>query len=223
MKRKNKKKKIIIIAGILAAVFITGTGTWYFISRTGKVRAMVPVEAMSTKVQTGNLSTTVVGTGTLKNDTANAVKIPDGITVDEVMVESGDAVKAGEVLAIVNQASVTKILSQIQDELAELDEEINDTKGDKESAYIKTYIAGRVKKIYAETGKNASAVMQEKGSLLVLSIDGKMAVSLEGVSDMGAGDDVTVRLSDGSEKEGTVGVTQVPSAGTVPSSFFWRT
>ena len=165
---------------------------------------MVPVEAMSTKVQTGNLSTTVVGTGTLKNDTANAVKIPDGITVDEVMVESGDAVKAGEVLAIVNQASVTKILSQIQDELAELDEEINDTKGDKESAYIKTYIAGRVKKIYAETGKNASAVMQEKGSLLVLSIDGKMAVSLEGVSDMGAGDDVTVRLSDGSEKEGTV-------------------
>ena len=204
MKRKNKKKKIIIIAGILAAVFITGTGTWYFISRTGKVRAMVPVEAMSTKVQTGNLSTTVVGTGTLKNDTANAVKIPDGITVDEVMVESGDAVKAGEVLAIVNQASVTKILSQIQDELAELDEEINDTKGDKESAYIKTYIAGRVKKIYAETGENASAVMQEKGSLLVLSIDGKMAVSLEGVSDMGAGDDVTVRLSDGSEKEGTV-------------------
>ena len=204
MKRKNKKKKIIIIAGILAAVFITGTGTWYFISRTGKVRAMVPVEAMSTKVQTGNLSTTVVGTGTLKNDTANAVKIPDGITVDEVMVESGDAVKAGEVLAIVNQASVTEILSQIQDELAELDEEINDTKGDKESAYIKTYIAGRVKKIYAETGKNASAVMQEKGSLLVLSIDGKMAVSLEGVSDMGAGDDVTVRLSDGSEKEGTV-------------------
>ena len=204
MKRKNKKKKIIIIAGILAAVFITGTGTWYFISRTGKVRAMVPVEAMSTKVQTGNLSTTVVGTGTLKNDTANAVKIPDGITVDEVMVESGDAVKAGEVLAIVNQASVTKILSQIQDEVAELDEEINDTKGDKESAYIKTYIAGRVKKIYAETGENASAVMQEKGSLLVLSIDGKMAVSLEGVSDMGAGDDVTVRLSDGSEKEGTV-------------------
>ena len=204
MKRKNKKKKIIIIAGILAAVFITGTGTWYFISRTGKVRAMVPVEAMSTKVQTGNLSTTVVGTGTLKNDTANAVKIPDGITVDEVMVESGDAVKAGEVLAIVNQASVTKILSQIQDELAELDEEINDTKGDKESAYIKTYIAGRVKKIYAETGKNASAVMQEKGSLLVLSIDGKMAVSLEGVSGMGVGDDVTVRLSDGSEKEGTV-------------------
>ena len=204
MKRKNKKKKIIIIAGILAAVFITGTGTWYFISRTGKVRAMVPVEAMSTKVQTGNLSTTVVGTGTLKNDTANAVKIPDGITVDEVMVESGDAVKAGEVLAIVNQASVTKILSQIQDEVAELDEEINDTKGDKESAYIKTYIAGRVKKIYAETGENASAVMQEKGSLLVLSIDGKMAVSLEGVSGMGVGDDVTVRLSDGSEKEGTV-------------------
>ena len=204
MKRKNKKKKIIIIAGILAAVFITGTGTWYFISRTGKVRAMVPVEAMSTKVQTGNLSTTVVGTGTLKNDTANAVKIPDGITVDEVMVESGDAVKAGEVLAIVNQASVTKTLSQIQDELAELDEEINDTKGDKESAYIKTYIAGRVKKIYAETGENASAVMQEKGSLLVESIDGQIAVSLEGVSGMGVGDDVTVRLSDGSEKEGTV-------------------
>ena len=71
---------------------------------------------------------------------------------------------AGEVLANVNQASVTKTLSQIQDKLAELDEEINDTKGDKESAYIKTYIAGRVKKIYAETGENASAVQAKRFS-----------------------------------------------------------
>lgn len=172
--------------------------------RRGMVMAQGTPEAVSTEVESGSISTTVVGTGTLQNDTAGAVKIPAGLTMEEVLVESGDAVQEGDVLAKVNAASVLKALSEAQEELKELDGEINEAKDEKESEYVKTYIAGRVKKIYAETGKSVLSVMEKKGALLVLSIDGRMAVELTDVSGVSAGDTVTVTLPDGTEEEGTV-------------------
>lgn len=205
MKRKNSKKKIII-AGVLVIVLLSVAGGCFFILRPRRGMAMAKgaAEALSAEAASGSISTTVVGTGTLQNGDAEEVQIPEGLTMDEVLVESGDTVAEGDVLARVNAASILKELSEAQEELEELDEEINDAKDDKESAYVKTYIAGRVKKIYAKTGKNVVSVMEKKGALLVLSIDDKMAVSLEDVSGVSVGDEVTVTLSDGTEEEGTV-------------------
>jgi multidrug efflux pump subunit AcrA (membrane-fusion protein) len=203
-RRKLTKKKRIAAVGVVAAVLVIGGTTIFVVRGRGRVQAMTPAQAMSTTVSTGSISTTVVGTGTLQNDTANAVKIPDGLTIDEVLVESGDTVKEGDVLAIVNQASVLSALSDVRDQLDDLDEEINDAKGDKESSTVKTYISGRVKVIYAVEGDDVSDVMNENGALLLLSIDGKMAVTLEGVSGVSTGDTVTVVLDDDSTTEGTV-------------------
>lgn len=205
MKRKNSKKKIII-AGVLVIVLLSVAGGCFFILRPRRGMAMAKgaAEALSAEAASGSISTTVVGTGTLQNGDAEEVQIPEGLTMDEVLVESGDTVAEGDVLARVNAASILKELSEAQEELEELDEEINDAKDDTESAYVKTYIAGRVKKIYAKTGKNVVSVMEKKGALLVLSIDDKMAVSLEDVSGVSVGDEVTVTLSDGTEEEGTV-------------------
>lgn len=206
MKRKNSKKKKIIIASVLVIVLVSVVGGCFFILRPRRGMAMAKgaAEALSAEAASGSISTTVVGTGTLQNDDAEEVQIPEGLTMDEVLVESGDTVAEGDVLARVNAASILKELSEAQEELEELDEEINDAKDDTESAYVKTYIAGRVKKIYAKTGKNVVSVMEKKGALLVLSIDDKMAVSLEDVSGVSVGDEVTVTLSDGTEEEGTV-------------------
>lgn len=206
MKHKSSKKKKIILVCAVAAGLVTAAGVWFFAvrPRRGMVMAQGTPEAVSTEVESGSISTTVVGTGTLQNDTAGAVKIPAGLTMEEVLVESGDAVQEGDVLAKVNAASVLKALSEAQEELKELDGEINEAKDEKESEYVKTYIAGRVKKIYAETGKSVLSVMEKKGALLVLSIDGRMAVELTDVSGVSTGDTVTVTLPDGTEEEGTV-------------------
>lgn len=206
MKHKSSKKKKIILICVVAAGLATAAGGWFFAvrPRRGMVMAKGAAEAVSTEVESGSISTTVVGTGTLQNDTAGAVKIPEGLTMDEVLVESGDAVQEGDVLAKVNAASILKALSEAQEGLKELDEEINDAKEEEENAYVKTYIAGRVKKIYAKAGKSVVSVMEKNGALLVLSIDEKMAVALEDVSGVSAGDTVTVTLPDGTEEEGTV-------------------
>lgn len=64
---------------------------------------------------------------------------------------------------------------------------------------------GRVKKIYISQGENITSCMLEHGALLVLSVDGKMAVDLTDPALVPSEEDtVTVTLSSGIQVEGTV-------------------
>ncbi|MCC8356660.1 MAG: HlyD family efflux transporter periplasmic adaptor subunit, partial [Oscillospiraceae bacterium] len=65
-------------------------------------------------------------------------------------------------------------------------------------------------KIYVEEGGSVAAAMQESGALMLLSLDGKMAVTLADVS-ASLGESVTVTASDGETYEGTV--AEVTAAG----------
>lgn len=69
----------------------------------------------------GNISDTIIGTGNLELDEAQAVTIPSGLTVSEVYVESGDQVSAGTVLASVDKSSVLSAVKTVQEEIDELD------------------------------------------------------------------------------------------------------
>lgn len=69
----------------------------------------------------GNISDTIIGTGNLELDEAQAVMIPSGLTVSEVYVESGDQVSAGTVLASVDKSSVLSAVKTVQEEIDELD------------------------------------------------------------------------------------------------------
>ena len=69
----------------------------------------------------GNISDTIIGTGNLELDEAQAVTIPSGLTVSEVYVESGDQVSAGTVLASVDKSSVLSAVKTVQEEINELD------------------------------------------------------------------------------------------------------
>lgn len=69
----------------------------------------------------GNISDTIIGTGNLELDEAQAVTIPSGLTVSEVYVESGDQVSAGTVLASVDKSSVLSAVKTVQEEVDELD------------------------------------------------------------------------------------------------------
>ena len=69
----------------------------------------------------GNISDTIIGTGNLELDEAQAVTIPSGLTVSEVYVENGDQVSAGTVLASVDKSSVLSAVKTVQEEIDELD------------------------------------------------------------------------------------------------------
>ena len=94
-------------------------------------------------------------------------------------VKTGDAVSKGDLLATVDMATVMTALSDLQEQLDELDDSIQDAKGEQVSSSITAGISGRVKILYAEKDMDVSACMAQHGALAVLSLDGYMAADIE--------------------------------------------
>lgn len=152
----------------------------------------------------GSISKTIVGTGNLEADTPVNVTVPSGVVIDEVKVESGDHVSAGDVLATVDNASVLSAMRDVQEKIENLDGEINETKDETEAGELTASVDGRVKRIYVSQGSSIADSMLENGAVMLLSIDGKMAVKLELTGAAAESDSVTVLLLDGSEKTGSI-------------------
>lgn len=202
MKRRRKKLMVIIP---VAVVCVAGAGTvgYFKVAHTKPVQN-VTVQAQSAEAKKGNLSKTIVGTGNLELAEAEDQDAPSGLEISEVMVESGDEVKEGDVLAVVDESSILEAMEQVQDEISQLDESIQEYQDSDEENVIESSVSGRVKKINVSAGSDVSDTMVSDGALMVLSLDGKMAVSLSGVSGVSAGDSVTVTLSSGTQVTGTV-------------------
>ena len=89
--KKSKKKKIISLIVVVAVAGTSGAVVYR------KVRRPVAAATEVSKVQTaevkkGNISNTITGTGNLELDDAEAVSIPSGLMIGDVLVESGDYV-----------------------------------------------------------------------------------------------------------------------------------
>lgn len=202
MKRRRKKLMVIIP---VAVVCVAGAGTvgYFKVAHTKPVQN-VTVQAQSAEAKKGNLSKTIVGTGNLELAEAEDQDAPSGFEISEVMVESGDEVKEGDVLAVVDESSILEAMEQVQEEISQLDESIQEYQDSDEENVIESSVSGRVKKINVYAGSDVSDTMVSDGALMVLSLDGKMAVSLSGVSGVSVGDSVTVTLSSGTQVTGTV-------------------
>ena len=202
MKRRRKKLMVIIP---VAVVCVAGAGTvgYFKVAHTKPVQN-VTVQAQSAEAKKGNLSKTIVGTGNLELAEAEDQDAPSGLEISEVMVESGDEVKEGDVLAVVDESSILEAMEQVQEEISQLDESIQEYQDSDEENVIESSVRGRVKKINVSAGSDVSDTMVSDGALMVLSLDGKMAVSISGVSVVSVGDSVSVSLSSGTQVTGTV-------------------
>lgn len=207
--RKRKvsgKKKIVIGTAVVLTVSVAAGGV-YWRYQSGK-RPSAPektVQATKATAEISSISNTIVGTGNLEADTPVSLKIPSGITISEVKVESGDHVSSGDVLAEVDSSSVYEAMEEVQEKIEALDEQIADLQEDTDEETISASIDGRVKKIYIGQGEDITSCMLEHGALLVLSADGKMAVDLADPATVPSEEDtVTVTLSSGTQIKGTV-------------------
>lgn len=188
---------MVVIAGISGSVIVLN-------QKKGGLPVMGSQMIQEASAEKGSISKTIVGTGNLEADTPINVTVPSGVVIDQVKVESGDHVSAGDVLATVDSASVLSAMQDVQEEIENLDEEINETKDDEEAEEITASVEGRVKRIYVSEGSSIADSMLENGAVILLSIDGRMAVKLEAVSAVAEGDSVAVFLTEGSEKTGTI-------------------
>ena len=200
-KKRKRIRTVIIILAVLAVVLIAGVSVLRRQVREQFVRS--DEEVLSAQAERGTISTVVSGSGVLLNVDTETISVPDGVEVTEILVEYGDSVEEGDLLAVADMASVRTAMSELQSEIEDLDDEITGAEGDSVSSYVSAGVPGRVKILYGEKGMLVEDAMVDHGGLAVISLDGYMAVDLE-TETLNEGDTVTVTLSDGEETDGTV-------------------
>ena len=210
MSRKGNKGRILllIILGVLA-LSILGLA----LSPLGGDTMPAMETLQSAEAQMGSISTTVTGSGNLSLERGQDILIPAGLTVDEVLVQTGDRVAAGDVLATFDAFSIQARIAHVQGELDRLDRAIQALQGELEPTTISTQVSGRVKAIFGEVGDTVTTTVLAYDALMLLSLDGRMAVTVGGEIPLAGGgwldrvhmgEAVTVSLGDGTEHRGTV-------------------
>ncbi len=202
-RRKRRKLTTIIVVTALALIAIAVVVIQLRNSVADRF-ASDNSGVQSASVTVGSISTTISGTGTLADDDVEDIEIPADVKLKEVRVEEGDTVAEGDMIAVVDTASVISAMADVQDQLDDVDEQLKDVSDETVSSKITAGLSGRVKKIFAQKGDDVATVMYENGALMLISLDGLMAADIETDAEVAAGDTVTVTLSDGTELEGTV-------------------
>ena len=203
-RRKKKRRKLIVTISIcVAAIVVIVALVLILQSKVSSTYASSEDAVESAEVTTGSISETITGSGTLTSSDVESIDIPSDVEITDFYVEVGDSVSEGDLLASVSTSTLQSAMSDLQDQLDAVDEEIESLSAESVSSTITAGTSGRVKKIYAEADTEVADTMYEYGALMLISIDGYMAVEIE-TDDLETGDTVTVTDSDETEYDGTV-------------------
>ena len=207
LEQKKKRRRRRITATVIAILVVVAVALVIAVSylrvHVRERYGASGIDVRSAQVTAGTLRMEITGKGVLADEGLEAITVPEGVTLTEVLVEAGDTVTEGQALASVDMSSVLTAMATLQSSLEDLDDQIADAADDKASTSVTTAVAGRVKQIWAEKGMAVTDCMVAHGALAVLSLDGYMALDIpaEGIA---AGDAVTVIREDGKELPGTV-------------------
>lgn len=204
--RARKKRKTIITLAVIVVVVLVVVAVG--VSQLQKAVSASVSDSSSSSVESaevtvGSISTTVSGSGTLADEDVETVTVPSSLEIADYYVEEGDTVEEGDLIATVTSASLLSAMSAAQENLDAIDAELEEVSAEEVSDTITAGVSGRVKYIYVAEADDVVSVMYENGALLLLSLDGYMAVDLE-TDELSEGDSVTVSDSNGTEYTGTV-------------------
>ena len=200
---KNKKAKRIIALGCIGAVVIL-LAAMPLIAKQNPEEDGPKASILSSTVTSGSIDRELIGGGTLAEDDAVTLSVPSAVKLDEFLVSNGETVTEGTAIATVDRVTVMTAISQVQETLEYLSEQIEKESNTDSEEAVTALAGGIVKILYAQEGDSAQSVMLEHGALAVLSLDGLMAVDLETESALAVGTAVTVTLSDGTAATGKI-------------------
>ena len=204
MDKTQKKKRRQVITWISLVALVALLAAMPLIAGSG-VEPDGPVATIKTgTVDTGTIVMGLGGGGTLSGETAEKLTLPAGIKLKEYLVPEGSRVAEGDPLAVVDRISVMLAISEIQETMDYLADQIEDAEVSGGAERILSQTAARVKQVFAQPGDDVQDVMLAHGALAVLSLDGRMAVAIERETDYSAGDSVTVVFADETEITGRV-------------------
>ena len=123
---KKKNKWIPAVAITLSIVLLLGGGLIFLKQTMEKANAMLskPGEAQVTKM---SIVSTVDGSGNLTAADTYDISIPTELIISETLVEVGDEVHEGDIIANIDTASITTAIVSAQNELDNIDKVLKDT------------------------------------------------------------------------------------------------
>ena len=196
--RGGSGAKWITLLCVILAIALIVSSLPSGISAVTKVNSKV----LSAVPEENTISTVLSGGGTLSPQEGTAQSLPQALELETYYVKNGQTVSEGDPIAQVDAVAVKAAISELQEVIDTLDAAIASESSKTNDSVIRSGTAGRVKKIYAREGTAAADTVYENGALLLLSLDGLMAVDLEARAEVGQR--VTVTLSDGTALDGTV-------------------
>ncbi|MDO4492421.1 MAG: HlyD family efflux transporter periplasmic adaptor subunit [Clostridia bacterium] len=204
---KHKRILGMALAAVLTAGLFTGCAE-------KKPAAEVVAEQNTYTIGRGDLAVTITGSGRLKAEDEEELRIPAGIEVDAVLAETGDAVKAGDVLAVLDTASLERRAAELSGELAQLDMQIA-FRGNNVTT-VKAPVRGRIKYIPAQEGEDVIDAINAHGYLCLINTDDLMQVELTLAEPPKPGTEVTVRFEGGKETGKVAAITEKGCLVTLP-------
>ena len=218
IKKLPAKKKLLISAAAL--ILVLALVLMLLPRRKAMPQSSVNVvkELITGTAETGSITETFVYGGTIASVGARPVSLAGSVKLTGWAVSSGDYVEAGDLLATVDKSSVLSAISDLNELMATLDSAIESSRSDAVSSAIYAPASGRVKAVFVESGESVTDAMYENSALMLLSLDGRMAVDID-AGDMSPGTALTVTLSDGTELSGSVySISEGTAAVTVPDT-----
>ncbi len=199
-RRRKKTPWTMIVCLILLAVMILDS----LPGGEGGSALQVEQQVLSGKPEAATLSAVLSGAGTIFAEDTREITIPSQVEVLSYHVRNGDLVNPGDVLATVDKVTAAGALETLSQALKALDADLEAARQETADTRITASAAGRVKKIFAREGESVADTVAREGALMLLSLDGRMAVTFSMEAPPPAGEGVSVILSDGTVEEGKI-------------------
>ena len=202
---KTKKKNVrrYILWGVLAVV-VAGLAMLPALARQQDAQDGPVASVLEATVKEGSVQAIVRGGGTLEAGDGEDIELPSEVKITEFLVKNGQEVKKGDPVAKIDKVSALTAVTEIRTSMAAVEKQMEIDSDEKSASTVTAPAGGRVKAIYANPGDSVSAVLVEHGGLALLSLDGRMSVTLTVSSQLIPGDSINVTLDSGKTVTGRV-------------------
>lgn len=131
-KKKSKAKVVIIIVAVVILCIVGGV---YLLWKQAQNLASQMTMPISVEVSRGDISKTVDGSGSLTVADTVEIKVPSELTVSEKLVEAGDSVSRGDIIATIDKNSVVSTIVSLQSDLDSVKESLKNASKDKLTSF----------------------------------------------------------------------------------------
>jgi len=199
-KKKKKQKRTRNIIIICAVVVLAVAGTIIGINLAKKdAGGTSTLNYRASAVSSGEINTTIDGSGTLAALESQSVTTTAESTVTAVNFAPGDAIKAGDVVMTMTSTDVEDQLSDLKDQLSDTRASLATAKQLLTNLKVTATKGGIIKDIQAQVG----SIVDDMEYLCLIATDGKMQVVIPATDGMEQYDAVTVQVGD-DEQDGYI-------------------